>query len=236
MAVIFKNITQSIMKIAIHSVFIRKENILFLEEWIDYHIQIGIDAFYLYDNSKVEKVVGFNAPKKFMIPGKINKHNINFDNIVNMTDKEVSNTLLKIQDKYKNVNIIEWSPKDDSGKIVHFQSKAHMDCLNRLKKTDIDWCISIDIDEFLVLKDKGIKDYINLLDPLTYACMISQYRFETRFNNLNKLITEVNKSSYNTWDISHSPKYIYNVKKTNKVDIHGCNGTGKLIKTNLNGI
>jgi hypothetical protein len=45
-------------KIAIHSVFIVKENILFLEEWIDYHIQIGVDAFYLYDNSKVEKRTG----------------------------------------------------------------------------------------------------------------------------------------------------------------------------------
>ena len=34
--------------IAIHSVFIAKENILFLEEWIDYHLLIGFNRFYLY--------------------------------------------------------------------------------------------------------------------------------------------------------------------------------------------
>ena len=32
---------------AIHTVFILKENILFLEEWIKYHIHIGFDNFYL---------------------------------------------------------------------------------------------------------------------------------------------------------------------------------------------
>lgn len=224
------------MKIAIHSVFIAKENILFLEEWIDYHIQLGVDYFYLYDNSNVEKVVGFNAPKKFMIAGKINKYNIDFDKIVNMTNEEVNNVLLNIQSKYKCVNIIEWSPKDKDGKIVHFQQKAHADCLNRLKETNVDWCVSIDIDEFIVLKDKGLKEYINSLDPLIYGFMISQYRFDRRFNNLNKLVTQVNKTSEITHDISHSPKYIYNVQKTDTVSIHSCNGKGNILKTNLDGI
>ena len=35
----FKNKNETV--VAIHSVFISKENILFLEEWIDYHIQLG---------------------------------------------------------------------------------------------------------------------------------------------------------------------------------------------------
>ena len=48
------------LKIGINSVFIAKENILFLEEWIDYHIQVGFDRFYLYDNSKVQKKNEFN--------------------------------------------------------------------------------------------------------------------------------------------------------------------------------
>ena len=43
------------MQIAIHTVFILKENILFLEEWIKYHILLGFNKFYLYDNSKVTK-------------------------------------------------------------------------------------------------------------------------------------------------------------------------------------
>jgi len=33
------------MKCAIVSVFIAKENILFLEDWIDYHVSIGFVNF-----------------------------------------------------------------------------------------------------------------------------------------------------------------------------------------------
>ena len=31
---------------------------LFLEEWIDYHVKLGFNTFYLYDNSKVVKSGG----------------------------------------------------------------------------------------------------------------------------------------------------------------------------------
>ena len=39
-------------KIGMHTVFVAKENILFLEEWIKYHKDLGVDYFFLYDNSK----------------------------------------------------------------------------------------------------------------------------------------------------------------------------------------
>jgi len=39
------------IKIAIQTVFILKENLPFLEEWIVYHKKIGVDKFYLYDNT-----------------------------------------------------------------------------------------------------------------------------------------------------------------------------------------
>ena len=224
------------MKIAIHSVFIAKENILFLEEWIDYHIQLGVDAFFLYDNSKVEKVNSFNANKKWIIPGKINKYNINFDELVKLSEDDIKNILLKIQSKYKNVNIIEWSPKDDTGNICHFQEKAHTDLLAKLKKTDIDWCASIDMDEYIVLKNKTLKDYIINLDPKAYCCMISQQRYDSRFNNIGIPVVTINKVEKDTLDVKHSNKYIYNVKKTSSVKIHSCTGIGKAIHSKLNGI
>ena len=37
--------------VGIHTVFIAKENILFLKEWILYHKYMGIEHFFLYDNS-----------------------------------------------------------------------------------------------------------------------------------------------------------------------------------------
>ena len=64
------------MQIAIHSVFILKENILFLEEWIKYHILLGFNKFYLYDNSKVTKSGGCHINHKCFNPGKVNKYNV----------------------------------------------------------------------------------------------------------------------------------------------------------------
>ena len=50
-----ENFTNNDKLYAVHAVFISKENIVFMEEWIDYHIQLGFNRFYLYDNSKVTK-------------------------------------------------------------------------------------------------------------------------------------------------------------------------------------
>ena len=38
-------------RVGIHTVFIGKENILFLKEWILYHKYMGVEHFFLYDNS-----------------------------------------------------------------------------------------------------------------------------------------------------------------------------------------
>ena len=37
--------------VGIHTVFIARENILFLKEWVLYHKYMGIEHFFLYDNS-----------------------------------------------------------------------------------------------------------------------------------------------------------------------------------------
>jgi hypothetical protein len=224
------------VKIAIHSVFIAKENILFLEEWIDYHTQLGVEAFYLYDNSKVQRVNSFNAHKKWIIPGKVNKYNINFDELVKLSEDDIRNILLKIESKYKHVNIIEWSPKDSTGKICHFQEKAHADCLAKLKNTDIDWCASIDMDEFIVLNSISLKEYISKLDPSTYSCVLSQKRYDSRFNNIGIPVVNINKVEKQHLAFNNAHKYIYNVKNTSKVDVHSCNGNGKVIHTKLNTI
>ena len=82
---------------AIHTVFIAKENILFLEEWIDYHKNLGFSKFYLYDNSKVTKPIS-HGNKPPLTKG-INKYNINYDKEVNLSDLEVTNILNKIKKK-----------------------------------------------------------------------------------------------------------------------------------------
>merc|ERR1712072_674140 len=133
------------MNIAIHTVFILKENIFFLEEWIHYHILLGFNKFYLYDNSKVTLSSGHHPKSKCFKVGKVNKYNVNYDNIVNMTDKQMNDYVKKLCNKYKCIEIIEWSPTDNKGNILHDQRGAHNHCLKILKKNKIDWCANIDM-------------------------------------------------------------------------------------------
>ena len=74
------------LNIAINSVLIIKENILFLEEWLDYHVMLGFNKIYLYDNSKVEKMPEYERSinNQYYIAQKINKYGIKYDEIVNL--------------------------------------------------------------------------------------------------------------------------------------------------------
>ena len=107
--------------IAIHSVFILKENILFLEEWIVYHMLLGVDVFYLYDNSKVQRSCSWNQKAKNFACGKVNKYNVNYGKIVCMTDEEMKHYIGVLTEKYPNVHIFEWSPTNQNGIVVYGQ-------------------------------------------------------------------------------------------------------------------
>lgn len=222
------------IKIAIHTVFILKENILFLEEWIDYHIKLGFNRFYLYDNSKVVKSGGCHDPdpkqrkkhgcgseKNGFEAGKVNKYNVNYDKIVNMTEKQMQDYVKKICNKYKCIKIIEWSPKNSKGIILHNQSDAHNHCLKLLKNDQVDWCANIDMDEFIIIKDnKSIQDYIKSLPSSISNIKLGQIRFDSRFNNLDKPILSINKGEVNERPRNHSNKNIYKVKNTEYLDVH----------------
>jgi hypothetical protein len=227
--------------IAINSVFIAKENIPFLEEWIDYHIQVGFDKFFLYDNSKVNKINHFNSvisPKKDMIAGKINKYGINFDALVKLSQSEICDIMDKISKKYPNiVHFIEWSPMDKDGFINHNQEDAHNDCLSKLKNTEIKWCACIDMDEFIVVDKKfdyNIKNYINTLKSEISCINMSQILYDTRFNNMDSLITSINKAKSGPPQKSMSNKYIYRISHATKLYVHGCNVKGSQIHADIN--
>ena len=226
--------------IAIHSVFIAKENIPFLEEWIDYHIQVGFDKFYLYDNSKVNKINHFNSvisPKKDMIAGKVNKYGINFDALVKLSQSDICEIIDKITKKYPNiVNFIEWSPRDKDGIVNHKQAEAHNDCLSKLKNTNIEWCASIDMDEFIVVDKKfdyNIKTYIQTLNTKVSCINIDQVLYDTRFNNMDSLITSINKATSEPPSKCVSQKYIYRICDAINLDVHFCKVSGDNIHVNI---
>jgi hypothetical protein len=223
-------------KYAIHSVFISKENILFLEEWIDYHIQLGFNRFYLYDNSKVTRKSDFDSKNKSLQPGKVNKYNINYDEIVNLTQEQVNEIMDKIVKKYEGkVNIIEWSPKDKNGNVLYNQTEAHNHCLKRMKIDKIDWCASIDLDEFLVIgkpKCDLFTKFIDELDNKVSALTLDQIRFEHRFSKLEGNIVDITNAKKENGKFKsnfNSCKNIFRIKDTNKLSVHSWTGKGKRI-------
>jgi hypothetical protein len=220
------------MKLAIHSVFIAKENIMFLEEWIDYHSQLGFDYFYLYDNSKVQLRCAFEClPGTYSktVPGKINKYGYDYNKLIPLTDEEIHYILQKIKEKYNGrVIIIEWSPRNKEGLVCYNQQEAHMDCLSKLKKTDIDWCASIDMDEYINLKG-DIKQYIQSLDKNIKYISMGQVRFGSRFTNMDKLVTQINDREIKDIPSHEGPKYLYSIQHTIIVNIHSCKVNGSKI-------
>ena len=232
----FKNNNEKVF--AIHTVFISKENILFLEEWLDYHIQLGFNKFYLYDNSKVTKKSAFDSKNKNLKPGKVNKYNINYDELVNLNQSQVNEIMDKIVKKYDGkVNIIEWSPKDKDGNVLYNQQEAHNHCLKRMKLEGVKWCASIDIDEFIVIKKKGcesIYDFINKLDPKVSNLSLEQIRFQNRFENIDKNVVDIDMASKKNGKFLNnynSYKNIFKVEDTTALSVHTWKGKGKQITT-----
>jgi hypothetical protein len=84
----FQSNKNSNPKIAIQTVFILKENLPFLEEWIVYHKKIGIDKFYLYDNTGSKFIENNNGT---------NKRKINYDKAISLTNEEVNNEMIKLK-------------------------------------------------------------------------------------------------------------------------------------------
>ena len=209
------------MKIAINTVFILKENILFLEEWILYHLLLGFNKFYLYDNSKVQKSTGCHPKSSHFKIGKVNKYGVNYDEIVDMTDTQMNDYVKKLCEKYKCIEIIEWSPTDDEGTILYDQTQARNECLIRMKKDKIDWCANIDMDEYIVIKKfDDIEKYILSLPKNVCNIKMGQIRFKNRFSNLGGLVTDISDANVHQVPINHSNKNIFRVDNTKSVTVH----------------
>jgi hypothetical protein len=143
------------MKTYIQTVYIPRENILFIEEWLEYHKKLGIDEFYLYDNSgsRYKDFIG-----NLEIDGR-NKNGWDVNkltkNISNLDIEDIESSLFK---KY-NVTKIKWEPKDLNGEITYGQNLSINHFVNIVKSG---FCAFIDIDEFIVFKKhSNIKEYLS---------------------------------------------------------------------------
>lgn len=177
-------------KFAIHTVFILKENILFLEDWLKYHIHIGFDKFYLYDNtgSKYQDIGNGDN----IVENKKNKYGIQYDKYIN--DEQTQIKFEEIFNKYKdNIVYIKWQPKNDKGQIIYGQTESINDYINKYADEN-DWTAFIDMDEFIYMKDyDSIQKFIN--DNKNYnKIKMHMKNFDDRFVDVNNSIFDINNS------------------------------------------
>lgn len=189
------------MILSIHTVFILRENILFLEEWIIYHISIGFSKFYLYDNSNSVGNEGSTT--------ELNRYKIDFASITkHISDKKLNEIFYEILTKYrKYVVTIKWEPKDAGGNIIYGQRDSIIDYITKYSD-ESHWTAFIDMDEFIYSREK-LNYYINVFDDNEIGDItLLQKKFDDRFNNLGKPVTEIMDCIDGLDTLGWGPKHI----------------------------
>lgn len=203
-------------KIYIQTVYIPRENILFIEEWLSHHKSLGVDEFYMYDNSG-SRYLDFVG--NLEINGLDKQGNPVIENTKNLSDEDIRNMEDEIFKKY-NAKRIKWSPIGYDGNITYDQVGAIYDFI---KKVDGGFCCFIDIDEFIFLKEeKNLKDYIkSMYDETKQGILIQQKRYESRWSS-PKNVLFIDRTFY--IDTTYwAPKIIANINKIkikNNTNIH----------------
>ena len=175
--------------LAVMSVFILKENILFLEEWLEHHISMGVDYFVLYDNSQTQKK---DVGDPNVIPGKVNKHNVNYGELISHED--ANQLLKKILNRHKGkIEIVTWAKKDKNGIIRYFQVEAFKHfCDTYYKK--FDYGLFIDMDEFMISRSsKNLNDIVKEMNANKISSLYFNSKlFSSRFNHVGTPIKNIN--------------------------------------------
>lgn len=152
------------MSWGIQTVYIPRENLRFLEEWLAYHTLIGADYFYLYDNTGSTTLLLNNAAA---VNGRT-KYGVELD--FSLSDADILDIEAEILRKYP-VTKVNWRPMAD-GKIIH----GHVASVDHFAETTrMDWCAFIDIDEF-VYSPYAVSDLLH-----GRALKMQQKKFADRF-------------------------------------------------------
>ena len=174
------------MKINAHSVYMPREHIIFLEEWLLYHMWSGVDHFYLYDNTG-SWGDALSLHKNVDKTGK-DKRGYNVKSITShLTDNDIHHIQEKIFKKYTDlVTRVKWQPRHRKFKqrIIYGQSAAIHDYVSRYGDT-ADWTYFFDIDEFFYSPmKKTLRECIIELEEASYSRLVI---FGNNFLNRYKL-------------------------------------------------
>ena len=188
------------MSIALYTLILPRIEFYFLEEWIDHHLNLGIDKIFIYNNGllAIDAVWG-NAKDSWAKKPYL-------DYFRDYTDKDIDCKLLKLQEQYKSkIALVDWKYQENhKDKYPYSQISGFKNCVN---SNAFDWWLFCDPDEFFVIKPQGtFPDLINTFPNFT-SFRFSQKIFEKR--SRHKSLSSLNyvKDHSLLWDNKHCPDH-----------------------------
>ena len=178
--------------LSLMTLFLPRENIFFIEEWLKFHIAIGFNHFYLYNNMGSRWIDWGNNIK---VNNKNKRGESIYALLADKTDAEVQEAfdeILKPFVKKGYVTQVMWQPKDEFGNITYAQEDAFIDYIKNYSGKS-DWVCFTDLDEFIFpLTYDNIQDFIDGLDKNGYTYVnMAQKCFASRFTENNKPVKKV---------------------------------------------
>ncbi len=136
-------------RISLMTVFLPRENLFFIEEWLKYHIVLGFTHFYLYNNSGSRFI---DCGNNIELNAKNKRGESIYPLLAHYTDAEVQDALENILAPFVAqgyVTQVMWQPRDEHGNITYAQSLAFLDYVAKYAR-ETDWVSFTDLDEFIV--------------------------------------------------------------------------------------
>lgn len=176
-------------QLAIHTVFLPRENILFLREWIAYHICVGVSHFYLYNNMN-----SFGHSRHKLFSATSNKYGVDYCKPTkHLSDDNICSVMGEISDYFKSyITYVPWQPKDKTGKIVYAYNDSIAHYYKHFSKHHR-WTAFIDMDEYIYSeRHNHIGNFLDESERLGYYdILMQQKKFGDRFNYTQKYVTEI---------------------------------------------
>ena len=191
------------MKIALQTLFLPRMELLYISEWLDYHIAIGVDHFYLYNN-------GYRASGRCIMQGSHPVDEVKSDELrtepvwvkradmdwmLNTSKEDIADQLNAILKPYIDsgyVTLIDWfipyyregvHMKQRKCSLIGTQREAMEHCLYTYGIDNYEWVGCTDIDEFMFLPNVDtLKDALQCPDSV--GCITPRQKlFSSRFND-----------------------------------------------------
>jgi hypothetical protein len=165
---------------------------------------MGIDHFYLYDNTGTQKSPCYSGKPKLGIC----KYGFNYGSSTggatsHLTDSDITHILNQIISRYADrITHVTWQPIHPTAKVIYYgQRRAIKDCIIKYGP-NIDWLYCLDFDELFYSPDGlTVREAVEYCEANTFSKIrLKQYTFSSRYitdGNLTKLRSKYMSQIFN---------------------------------------